>query len=104
MCLYMTIFSSGWFLLGIGPRSIFDPFPNLTTLEEAEITTGKHSNTRKNPLPLTNKPRPLHDRHTRTDTCVRWEMTVKYNRHKVVTTPLLKRLRNGRFTCETATQ
>jgi hypothetical protein len=48
----------------------------LTALEEAEIIPGKHSDTRIKPLPSTNgqRPRPLHDRYTRTDTCVRWGM------------------------------
>jgi hypothetical protein len=52
----------------------------ITTLEEAEIIPGKHSDTRTKPLPLTSG----HGRYitatsyTRTGTCVRWEMPVKY--------------------------
>jgi hypothetical protein len=51
------------------------------------------------------RPRPLHNRYTRTDTSVRWGMAVTYNRYKYkfVTVSLPKRLRNGRFASETAT-
>jgi hypothetical protein len=31
------------------------------------------------------RPRPLHNRYTRMETCVRWVMTVTYNRYKFVT-------------------
>jgi hypothetical protein len=62
---------------------------------------GKHPDTRIKPLPLANgHGRYIHNRFTRTDTCVRWVMAVTYNRYKCVTVPLLKRLRNGRFTSE----
>jgi hypothetical protein len=37
------------------------------------------------------------------ETCVRWGMAVTYERYKFVTVSLPKRLRNGRFTSETAT-
>jgi hypothetical protein len=49
-------------------------------------------------------PWPLHNRYTRTDTCVRvrWGMAVTYNRYKFVTVSLPERFRNGRFTSETA--
>jgi hypothetical protein len=54
----------------------------LTALKEAEIIPGpgKHSDTRIKPLALANG----HGRYitryryTRTDTCVRWGMSVKY--------------------------
>jgi hypothetical protein len=36
------------------PKSHFDPFMHLTTLEEAEVIPGKHSDTRIKPLPLAN--------------------------------------------------
>jgi hypothetical protein len=48
------------------------------------------------------RPRPLHNRYTRTDTCVRWGMAAAYSRYKFVTVSLPKRFRNGRFTSETA--
>ena len=79
-----------------------------TTLDEAGaipgIILGKHSDTR-----IKNKavgfgqwPRPLHNRRTQTGTYVRWGMAVTYNIQPVKML-LLKRLRNGRFTSETAT-
>jgi hypothetical protein len=43
----------------------------------------------------------LHNRYTRTDTCVRWGMAVTYSRHKFVAVSLPKRFRNGCFTSET---
>jgi hypothetical protein len=45
------------------------------------------------------------NRYTRTNTFVRWGMTVTYNRYKFVTASIPKRLRNGRVTSasETAT-
>ena len=49
------------------------------------------------------QPRPLHNRYTRTDTCVRWGMAVACGRYKFVTVSLTKQFRNGRFTSETAT-
>jgi hypothetical protein len=48
------------------------------------------------------RPRPLHNRYTRTDNFVRWGMAVTYSRYKIVTVSLPKRFRNGRFTSETA--
>jgi hypothetical protein len=36
------------------PRFIFDPFGRLTALEKAEIIPGEDSDTRINPLTLTN--------------------------------------------------
>jgi hypothetical protein len=49
------------------------------------------------------QPRPSHDhRYTRTGTCSRWEIAVAHNRTKFVTVSRLKRLRDGRFTSETA--
>jgi hypothetical protein len=36
------------------------------------------------------RPRPLHDRYTRTDTFVRWVMAVTYSRCKFVTVSLPK--------------
>ena len=45
----------------------------------------------------------IHNRHTRTDTCVRWGLAVTYNRYKVIADSLPKRPRNGRFTSETTT-
>jgi hypothetical protein len=48
------------------------------------------------------RPRPLHNRYTRTDTCVRWGMAVTYSRYKFITVSILKPPRNGRFTSETA--
>jgi hypothetical protein len=47
------------------------------------------------------RPRPLHNRYTRTDNFARWEMAVAYGRYKFVTVSLPKRSRNGRFTSET---
>jgi hypothetical protein len=78
---------------------------HLTALEGAEITPGKHSDTRTKPLPLTNGygRYMLHDRYTRTDTFFRWGMAVTYyNRYKFVAVSLPRRLRNGRFNSETA--
>ena len=48
----------------------------------------------------------LHNRYTRTDTCTRLGMAVTYvgNRYKFVTVSIMKRLRNGRSTSETAAQ
>ena len=69
------------------------------------IIPGKNPDTRIKPLPLTNG----HGRYitvtryTRTDSCVRWGMAVIYSRYKFIAVPLPKRLRNGRFTSETAT-
>ena len=40
-------------------RFISDPFMHLTTLEEAEIIPGKHSDTRIKPLIFDQRPRPL---------------------------------------------
>jgi hypothetical protein len=40
--------------------------------------------------------------HVRTDACFRWGMAVAHNRYKFVTVSLPKRLRNGRFTSQTA--
>jgi hypothetical protein len=56
-----------------------NPYLHLTTLEEAEIIPGKHSDTRIKPLTLTNG----HGRYMtvtpeRTLTYVRWGMPVKY--------------------------
>jgi hypothetical protein len=67
------------------------------------IIPGKHSDTRIKPLPLHQRPWPLHNCYNRTDTCVRWGMAVTYNRYKFVTVSLPKRFRNrnGRFTSET---
>ena len=48
------------------------------------------------------RPQPLHDCYTRTDTFVRWEMAATCSRCKFVTVALPKRFRNGRFTSETA--
>jgi hypothetical protein len=48
------------------------------------------------------RPRPLHNRYTRTDNCVRWGMAVTHSRYKFVTDSLPKRFRNGRFNSETA--
>jgi hypothetical protein len=48
------------------------------------------------------RPRPLHDRHTRTDNFVRWGIAVAHSRCKFVTVSLRKRPRDGRFTSETA--
>jgi hypothetical protein len=57
----------------------------FTALEEAEIIPGKHSDT----MALTNG----HGRYmtdTRTDTCVRWGMSVKYIAVKCLSVSLLK--------------
>jgi hypothetical protein len=48
----------------------------LTALEGTEIISGKHPDTRIKPLPLTDGDGRY--RYTRTDTCVRWEISVKY--------------------------
>jgi hypothetical protein len=45
----------------------------------------------------------LHNRHTRTDTHVRWGMAVTCDRYKFLSVSLLKRFRNGHFASETAT-
>jgi hypothetical protein len=66
-----------------------------------EIIPGKHSDTRK-AVAFDQRPWPLHNRYTRTETCVRWVMIVTYNRYKFVTVSLPKRFRDGRFTSETA--
>jgi hypothetical protein len=48
------------------------------------------------------RPWPLHNRYTRTDTFIRWKMAVTraYGRYKFVTVSIPKRSRNGRFTSE----
>ena len=76
---------------------------HLTALEEAKIIPGKDSDTRIKPLALTNGHGRymLHDRYTRTDTCIRWEMSVKYIAVKFLAVSLPKRPCNGRFTSET---
>jgi hypothetical protein len=61
-----------------------------------EISYGKHSDTRIKPLPLAfgQRPRPLHSRYTRTETCVHWVMAVAvptYNRYKLITVSIMKR-------------
>jgi hypothetical protein len=48
------------------------------------------------------RPRPLHDRYTRTDTCVRWEMSVKSIAVKFLSVTLLKPPFGG-FRSETVT-
>jgi hypothetical protein len=48
------------------------------------------------------RPRPLHNRYTRTGGFVIWGIAVAYHRYKFVTVSLPKQLRNGRFTSETA--
>jgi hypothetical protein len=65
-------------------RSGFDPFVTYSALEETEIIPGKDSETRIKPLVS----------YTRTDTCVRWGMSVKYIAVKFC--PF--RFRNGRVT------
>jgi hypothetical protein len=49
------------------------------------------------------RPRPLHNRYTRTDNFIHWEIAVTYSHYKSVTVSLPKRFRNGRFNSETAT-
>jgi hypothetical protein len=73
---------------------------HLTALEEADIIPGKHSDTRIKPLPLTNGHGRYmaDDRYTRTDTCFRWEISVKYIAVKFFSVSLPKRPCNGRFT------
>ena len=66
------------------------------------VARGKDINNQNKTVGFGQRPRPLHNRYTRTDTCVRWAMAVTYNRYKFVTVLLLKRLRNGRFASETA--
>jgi hypothetical protein len=70
-----------------------------------EIIPVKDSHTRiqNKTVGFDQRPRPFHNRYTRTDTCVRWGMAVTYNRYKFVTVSFPKRFRNGRFTSETAT-
>ena len=83
----------------------------LSYIYRTEIKPGKRSDTdtRIKPSPLANG----HGRYktvtcyTRTGTCFRWVMAVTYSRNKYVVTvslsiSLLKRLRNGCFTSETA--
>jgi hypothetical protein len=74
-----------------------------------EIIPVKDSHTRINPFKNKTvgfgqrpRPRPLHNRYSRTDIFVRWEMAVTYSRYKFVTASLPKRLLNGRFASETA--
>jgi len=62
--------------------------------------THNHTHKTTAPLKVPGK-RPLHNRYTRKDTCVRWGMAVTYNRYKFAAVSLLKRLCNGRFTSET---
>jgi hypothetical protein len=69
------------------------------------MTPVKDSHTRIKPLALTSgHGRYMHNRYTRTETCVRWGMAVTYSRYKFVTVSLPKRFRNGIFTSETAVQ
>ena len=58
----------------------FDPFAHLIALGGAEVIPGKNSDTRiKNKAVASDqRQRPLHGRYTRTDTCVRWEISVIY--------------------------
>jgi hypothetical protein len=45
----------------------------------AEVIPSKHSLQNQNKaVDFGQRPRPLHYRYTRTDTCVRWDMSVKY--------------------------
>ena len=74
------------------------PFGYLTALDEAEIIPG----IKNKAVGFDQRPRPLHDRYTRTDTCVRWEMPVRYIAVKFLSVSLPKRQCNGRFTSETA--
>jgi hypothetical protein len=64
-----------------------------SALEGAEIIPGKDSDTRI---------KPLHGRYTRTDTYVRWGISVKYIAVKFLAVSLSKPPCNGRFTSETA--
>jgi hypothetical protein len=71
------------------------------------MTPVKDSHARIKPLTFASeRPRPFHNRYTRTGTCVRfrWGMAVThtYSRYKFVTISLPKRFRNGRLTSETA--
>ena len=81
----------------LGPRGIW--------VGGAEIIPVKDSHAHPNKtVGFSQRPRPLHNGYTRTDTCFRWGMavTVTYSRYKLVTVSLLKRFRNGRFNSETA--
>jgi hypothetical protein len=93
---YRTVRVYQWLRFGLGS------FPHLITLEEAEITPGKRSDTRIKTVAF--GPRPLHNRYTRTENCVRWVMAITYKHYKFSTVSLLKRLpvHNGRFASETA--
>ena len=89
------------------------PVPGTAGPEEAnwrtEILPVKDSHTRIKPLPLASgHGRYIHNRYTRTGTCVLCPLEngryiILYNnRYKFLSVSLPKRLRNGRFTSETA--
>jgi hypothetical protein len=88
-------------------RRLLPIFPHLAFRET--FPTWKHLFTEPPSNPFKNKavdfgqrPRPLHNRCTRTGTCVRWGMAVAYSRYKFVTVSLPKRFRKSRFNSETA--
>jgi hypothetical protein len=57
---------------------------HLTALGQAEIIPNKRPNIRKKAVAFDQRPRPIHNRYTRTGTCFRWGMTVTYNRYKFI--------------------
>jgi hypothetical protein len=65
--------------------------------------TNKYNPFKNKTVGFGQRPRPLHDRYTRTDNFFRSVMAVIFSRYKFVTVSLPKRLRNGSFTSETAT-
>jgi hypothetical protein len=82
-----------------------DPWGTWDLRRRMDITPVKDPQTRIKPLALASgqRPRPFHNRHTRTGAFVRWETTVTHSHYKFITASFTpKRSRNGRFASETA--
>ena len=86
--------------------SQFSPRATWDLRRRTEIIPVKDPHTRIQniliPVDFDQRPRPLHNRYTRTDYFVRCGMAVTHSRCKFVAVSLPKRFRNGRFTSETA--
>jgi hypothetical protein len=95
VCTYSTTHQSPSFEVG--------PWCTQDLRRRTEIISVKGYPLQNKTVGFGQRPRPLHNRYTRTNTCVRWGMAIAYSRYKFVTISLPKRFRNGRFTSETAT-
>ena len=85
------------------PSFEFGPSTTQDLRRRTEIMPVKRFPHQNKTVGFGHRPRPLHNRFTRTDTCVRWGMHVAHSRRKSLTVSLPKRFRNGRFTSETTT-